>query len=57
MAAVKGPFKTQLTIGVGEGGEWGQLPPNFDRNGRFRLISTEGFGKFVGHGKICVLHC
>ena len=56
MPVVKGPFKARLTIGVGEGGMGGNCSPNFDRNGRFRAISTETFGQFVGHGKICVLH-
>ena len=44
----------QGSKGLVKGG--GQLPPSFDRNGRFRAISTEAFGKFVGQGEICVLH-
>ena len=43
MAAVKGPLKARLTIGVG-GGNGGNSSPNFERNGRFRAISPEVFG-------------
>ena len=46
MAAVKGPFKAQFAIGVGEGGEWGATAPLI-------LIEMDVFGQFVGHGKIC----
>ena len=37
------------------GGGGGNCPINFDRNERFRPISTEAFGQFVWQGEIFVL--